>query len=108
MDDRSIDGIERLQQNLVIEALVREQLATITLDFDGSVLGTCRHAEGVANGSTKKRKASAATIPCTAPLRKQRKCSLFFFASRKSVLDNEYLMSIDLFCSSYTGVSDTL
>ena len=77
VDDRSIDGIERLQQNLVIEALVREQLATITLDFDGSVLGTCRHAEGVANGFNKKRKASAATIPCTAPLRKQRKCSLF-------------------------------
>lgn len=50
VDDRSICGIERLQQNLIIEALIREQLATITLDFDGSVLGTCRHAKGVAGG----------------------------------------------------------
>jgi hypothetical protein len=67
VDDRSIGGIERLQQNLVIEALVREQLATITLDFDGSVLGTCRHAEGVANGFNKKKKGQRSYYPlyCT-------------------------------------------
>lgn len=66
-DDRSVRGIERLQQNLVIEALVREQLATITLDFDGSVLGTCRHAEGVANGFNKKKKGQRSYYPlnCT-------------------------------------------
>lgn len=67
VDDRSIGGIERLQQNLVIEALVREQLATITLDFDGSVLGTCRHAEGVASGFNKKKKGQRSYYPlyCT-------------------------------------------
>lgn len=67
VDDRSIRGIERLQQNLVIEALVREQLSTITLDFDGSVLGTCRHAEGVATGFNKKKKGQRSYYPlhCT-------------------------------------------
>ena len=66
-DDRSIRGIERLQQNLVIEALIREQLPRITLDFDGSVLGTCRHAEGVANGFNKKKKGQRSYYPlyCT-------------------------------------------
>ena len=41
---------------MVIEALTREQLATITIDFDGSMLGICRHAEGVAKGFNKKKK----------------------------------------------------
>jgi len=67
VDDRSVKGIERLQQNLVITALVREKLSTITLDFDGSVLGTCRHAEGVANGFNKKKKGQRSYYPlyCT-------------------------------------------
>ena len=67
IDDRSIGCIERLQQNLVIEALDREQLSTITLDFDGSVLGTCRHAEGVASGFNKKKKGQRSYYPlqCT-------------------------------------------
>ena len=67
VDDRSIRGIERLQQNMVIDALTREQLATITLDFDGSVLGTCRHADGVASGFNKKKKGQRSYYPlnCT-------------------------------------------
>jgi len=67
VDDRSIRGIERLQQNMVIDALVREKLATITLDFDGSVLGTCRHAEGVAKGFNKIKKGQRSYYPlnCT-------------------------------------------
>ena len=67
VDDRSIRGIERLQQNMVIDALTREQLATITIDFDGSVLGTCRHADGVASGFNKKKKGQRSYYPlnCT-------------------------------------------
>ena len=67
VDDRSIRGIEHLQQNLVIDALAREKLATITLDFDGSVLGTCRHAEGVAKGFNSKKKGQRSYYPlnCT-------------------------------------------
>lgn len=55
VNDRTIGGIKRLQQNLVIEALVRELLATSSLDFDGPVPGTCRHAEGMANVFNKKK-----------------------------------------------------
>ena len=50
VDDCSIRVIERLQP-IVLEAHIREQLATITLNIDDSVLVTCRRAEGVANGS---------------------------------------------------------
>ena len=50
LGDRIIGLFELLQQRLVLDALEREQLSRITLDFDGSVLGTCRHAEGVASG----------------------------------------------------------
>lgn len=66
-DDRSIASVERLQQKLVIDALVREQLPRITLDFDGSVLGTCRRAEGVASGFNKKKKGQRSYYPlnCT-------------------------------------------
>ena len=37
------------------------------MDFDGSVLGTCRHAEGVANGFNKKKKGQRSYYPlhCT-------------------------------------------
>ena len=67
VDDRSIRGIERLQQNMIIDALTREQLATITLDFDGSLLGTCHHADGVASGFNKKKKGQRSYYPlnCT-------------------------------------------
>lgn len=56
LDDRSIEKIQRLQRTLVIEGLEREQLARITLDFDGSVVGTCRLADGVAIGFNRKKK----------------------------------------------------
>lgn len=67
LDDRSIGLFERLQQRLVLDALEREKLSRITLDFDGSVLGTCRHAEGVASGYNSKKKGQRSYYPlnCT-------------------------------------------
>lgn len=67
IDDRSVEHIERLQQRLVIEALQREQLARVTLDFDGSVIGTCRHAQGVARGFNSKKRGQRSYYPlyCT-------------------------------------------
>ena len=67
VEDRSLQGIEPLQQNRIIDALTREQLATITLDCDGSVLRTCRHADGVASGFNKKKKGQRSYYPlnCT-------------------------------------------
>jgi len=67
LDDRSIEKVQRLQRALVVDALEREQLARITLDFDGSVLGTCRQAEGVAIGFNRKKKGQRSYYPlyCT-------------------------------------------
>jgi hypothetical protein len=56
LDDRSVSNIEKLQQGMVLETVAYEELARVTLDFDGSVLGTCRHAEGVAIGFNRKKK----------------------------------------------------
>lgn len=52
---------------MVLDALAREQLSRITLDFDGSVVGTCRHAEGVAIGYNAKKKGLRSYYPlnCT-------------------------------------------
>ena len=67
MDDRCIEKFERLQQQLVIDALVRERLLRVTLDFDGSVLGTSRYAQGTASGFNRKKKGQRSYYPlyCT-------------------------------------------
>ncbi len=66
-DSQSVRRIEELQQTMVLDAIEREQLPRITLDFDGSVLGTCRRAEGVAIGFNKKKKGQRSYYPlyCT-------------------------------------------
>ena len=52
---------------LILDVLERRQLSRITLDFDGSVPGTCRHAEGVASGFNSKKKDHCNSYPlnCT-------------------------------------------
>lgn len=67
LDDRSVSNIERLQQSMVLETIAKQELARVTLDFDGSVLGTCRHAEGVAIGFNRKKKGQRSYYPlyCT-------------------------------------------
>ena len=54
-DRQSVRRVDELQQDMVLEAIGREKLSRVTLDFDGSVLGTCRQAEGVATGFDKKK-----------------------------------------------------
>lgn len=63
LDDRSVEKVHHLQSTLVIDGLKREQLSRITLDFDGSVLGTCRLAEGVAIGFNRKKKGQRSYYP---------------------------------------------
>lgn len=67
LDDRSVEKIQRMQRSMVLNGLEREQLARVTLDFDGSVLGTCRQAEGVAMGFNRKKKGQRSYYPlyCT-------------------------------------------
>jgi hypothetical protein len=52
---------------LVLERLEKEALQTVTLDFDGSVQSTKRHAEGTAVGFNKEKKGARSYYPlfCT-------------------------------------------
>ncbi len=66
-DSRSAENLRRLLRELLFERLAFLGLARLTLDFDGSVLSTRRHAEGTAVGYNKKRKGNRSYYPlfCT-------------------------------------------
>lgn len=66
-DERSIERIEGVQQGLVLEQLAELKLARVTLDFDGSVLSSRRHAEGLAMGWNRRKKGQRSYYPllCT-------------------------------------------
>ena len=66
-DEQSVEKVRAESRNLVIERLVAEGLSRVTLDFDGSVLSTGRHAEGTAVGFNKKKKGARSYYPlfCT-------------------------------------------
>jgi len=66
-DRRSVENLRRLLRDMLFERLVRIGLTRITLDFDGSVQSTRRHAEGTAVGYNKKRKGARSYYPlfCT-------------------------------------------
>jgi hypothetical protein len=67
MDETAVVGYQQLNRQLVLERLQQERLARVTLDFDGSVLSTARHAEGTAIGFNKKKKGARSYYPlfCT-------------------------------------------
>jgi len=67
LDDRNVSNVEKLQQRMVLETVAHKQQARVTLDFDGPVLGTCRHAESVAIGFNRKKKGQRSYYPlyCT-------------------------------------------
>src|SRR6266851_4284399 len=54
-DERSVLELRRTCRSLVLERLEKLAPARLTLDFDGSVIGTCRYAEGTAVGYNKKK-----------------------------------------------------
>ena len=54
-DAHSVSSLRTQSRGLVLQRLQEEKLATITLDFDGSVISTTRKAEGVAAGYNKKK-----------------------------------------------------
>ena len=75
-DERSVGNVRAESRTGVIERLVAEGLASVTLDFDGSVLSTGRHAEGTAVGFNKKKKGARSYYPpCSAPSPRPTKCS---------------------------------
>jgi hypothetical protein len=67
MDDQAIEAHHQLNREQVLCRLKREGLRRITLDFDGSVLSTKKHAEGSAVGFNKQKKGARSYYPlfCT-------------------------------------------
>jgi hypothetical protein len=63
MDPLSVIKLRQLNQQLVTDRITALGLPRITLDFDGSVLATCRFAEGTAVGFNKKKKGSRSYYP---------------------------------------------
>jgi len=66
-DHQSVNKLQRLLNDLVLERLGESKLTTVTLDFDGSVLSTGRFAEGAAVGFNRKKKGQRSYYPlfCT-------------------------------------------
>jgi hypothetical protein len=68
-DQRSVASQQAVSRDLVLGRLQKEALRTVTLDFDGSVQSTKRHAEGTAVGFNKEKKGARSYYPlfCSAP-----------------------------------------
>lgn len=66
-DAKSITNLRQLLRELLFQRLKQLALPRITLDFDGSVQSTTRHAEGTAVGFNKKKKGARSYYPlfCT-------------------------------------------
>jgi hypothetical protein len=66
-DSKSVDKLRRLLGKMVLDRLGSLAVGRITLDFDGSVQSTKRHAEGTAVGFNKKKKGARSYYPlfCT-------------------------------------------
>lgn len=62
IDSDSVDRLKHFNRETVLQRLEQLALSRITLDFDGSVLSTTRHAQGTAVGFNKKKKELGATI----------------------------------------------
>lgn len=67
LDENSVQNLEALRTELVLDRLAKLYSARITLDFDGSVIGTKRKAEGTAVGFNKAKKGQRSYYPlyCT-------------------------------------------
>ncbi len=66
-DTRSVANLRAVLRELLFQRLKQLALPRITLDFDGSVQSTMRHAEGTAVGFNKKKKGARSYYPlfCT-------------------------------------------
>jgi len=67
MDEPAVEAYRAMSRELVLDRIEEEGLARVTLDFDGSVLSTGRHAEGTAIGFNKKKRGARSYYPlfCT-------------------------------------------
>ena len=67
VDKKSVAAFRVAGRAVVLDRLQEEALPRITLDFDGSVIGTCRMAEGTAVGYNRRKKGQRSYYPlfCT-------------------------------------------
>ncbi|MHC4157077.1 MAG: IS1380 family transposase [Planctomycetota bacterium] len=67
MDERAVEAYRTTSRELVLDRIEYERLTRVTVDFDGSVLSTARHAEGTAIGFNKKKRGARSYYPlfCT-------------------------------------------
>jgi len=67
VDQKSVDKLQHLLRQMVVDRLKSSMILRITLDFDGSVQSTGRSAEGTAVGFNKKKKGARSYYPlfCT-------------------------------------------
>lgn len=67
VDDTSIENFQNTVREECLDQIETAQLKRITLDFDGSVIGTNRYAEGTAVGFNRKKKGQRSYYPlfCT-------------------------------------------
>ena len=67
VNNESVNNLQALLRNMVLERVQALKLRRLTLDFDGSVIGTGRSAEGTAVGFNKKKKGQRSYYPlfCT-------------------------------------------
>ena len=66
-DQEALDKQREMNREMVLLRLREEKISRVTLDFDGSVLSTSRHAEGSAVGFNKQKKGARSYYPlfCT-------------------------------------------
>jgi hypothetical protein len=62
-DPRAVEELRATNRQLVLERLAAAGCTTLTLDFDGSVQSTGRHAEGTAVGFNKEKKGARSYYP---------------------------------------------
>lgn len=67
-DERSVGNLRAENRRLVLERLAQLGVGRITVDFDGSVQSTGRHAEGTAVGFNKKKKGQRSYYPLFATI----------------------------------------
>lgn len=67
-DDDSIEQLHQLNCDLIIDRLRELNLSRLTLDFDGTVQSTNRHAEATAVGFNKKKKGQRSYYPLFATI----------------------------------------
>ena len=67
-DERSVEKLRGENRRLVLERLGVLGLSRVTMDFEGSVQSTTRHAEGAAVGFNKKKKGARSYYPLFATI----------------------------------------